>query len=672
VERRRGTASRHAKGKTTGYRILALTLVFLAGVIPASAQEKLLTFIHTNDLHSHMMPFAPEMDFIPHAINADRTLGGWARIATVIKQEKAARSTSVFVVDAGDFTMGSLFHMLAREEALELELMKEMDYDIVTLGNHEFDLMPGGLARIIQAAQGKGKMPEIVFASALFSEASPKDGTLEEVFRQGLVKPYTVRETEGVRIGFFGILGRIASVEAPFASPVTFRDPVETARQMVQVLREKERVDVVVCLSHSGLYVGKTSEDEDLAKKVPGIDVIISGHSHTYLDQPLVLKDTLIVQAGEYGKAVGVMDLQWDGKRLQNKDYRLVRIDDSIPADPTIQGKIDSFIDMIDERVLSEHGLGYRQVIGRTAFDLTLEEDESTLGNLIADSIRWYVNKHDYDPSDPVTKVKVAIEANGVIRDNLMKGKTGKLAVADVFRTIPLGIGMDDTMGYPLVTCYVYASELKKAMEIVTSVYPLKGSAYFLQVSGIKFTYNPYRIPFDRVTHLWIGSEEEGYEPLDYSSSNRTLYRVAANIYDTTFLKIIGKFTYNLLDIVPKNRKGDPIDDPADYRVDADKTREGVQELKEWVGVVEYIRSFEDRTGDGLPDIPEKYRHPLGRIERKASLNPVNLLSRAAPVTWVAFGILILTLLGLGLVTSLGVKRIRRKKQGLSRSVRFQ
>jgi 5'-nucleotidase len=651
---------------------MAFIVVFLLVGTPASARETIFTFIHTNDLHSHMMPFAPELDFIPEQTNVDRTLGGWARIATLIQGERAKRTNPVFVLDGGDFTMGSLFHMLAREEALELRLMKEMGYDVVTLGNHEFDLFPKGLARIIDTAHGRGGLPEIVFSSALFSQESNKDDTLEEVFRSGLVKPYTIREADGLRVGFFGVMGRIAAGDAPFASPVKFRDPVETAREMVQLLREREKVDVVVCLSHGGLYIGKTSEDEELARKVPGIDIIVSGHSHTYLDQPLAVKNTLIVQAGEYGKAVGVMDLAWDGEALQMKEYRLVRIDDSIPADPATQGKIDSFIHMIDERVLSEHGLTYRQVIGKTDFDLEIVEDESTLGNLIADSIRWYVNKHDHDPSDPVTEVKVAIEANGVIRDSLMAGKSGNLAVADVFRTIPLGIGMDDTMGYPLVTCYVYASEIKKAMEIVASVYPLKGSAYFLQVSGIKFTYNPYRVLFDRVTNVWIGSEEEGYEPLDYSSSNKTLYRVAANIYDTTFLKVIGGFTYNLLNIVPKNREGEPIEDLAAYRVDADKSREGIQELKEWVGVVEYIRSFEDRTGDGLPDIPEKYREPLGRIVKEAGLNPVNLLSRGTVATWAVFGILVLVLAGLALASSVAVKRIRRKKSGLLRTGRLR
>ena len=173
---------------------------------------------------------------------------------------------------------------------------------------------------------------------------------------------------------------------------------------------------------------------------------------------------------------------------------------------------------------------------------------------------------------------------------------------------------MDDTMSYPLVSCYVYASEIKKALEVLTSIYPRKGSYYFLQVSGLKFTYNPRRVIFDRVTRIWLGSEEEGYVPLDYSESNENLYRMATNIYDAAFLKFVGKYTYQILNIVPKDRKAAPVADLATSRVDADKSQPGIQELKEWVGLMEYIKSFPDTNGDGLPDIPDKYRGKLGRI----------------------------------------------------------
>jgi 5'-nucleotidase len=243
-----------------------------------------------------------------------------------------------------------------------------------------------------------------------------------------------------------------------------------------------------------------------------------------------------------------------------------------------------------------------------------------------------------------------------------LRGKTGALAVTDVFAAIPLGIGMDDTMGYPLISCYFYASEIKKALEVLTSVYPRKGSSYFLQVSGLKFTYNPRRVIFDRVTGIWLGNEEEGSLPLDYSESNKSLYRITTNIYNAAFLKIIGKYTYQILNIIPKDLNGNPIDDLTAARVDADKNQAGVQELKEWIGVMEYIKSFPDTSGDGIPDVPEKYRGKLGRIVSQPSWNPVSLLSKGTMVTWGAFSAVVICLLLLALIASYGVRVARRRR----------
>jgi 5'-nucleotidase len=259
-----------------------------------------------------------------------------------------------------------------------------------------------------------------------------------------------------------------------------------------------------------------------------------------------------------------------------------------------------------------------------------------------------------------VSKVAVAIESNGLIRDALLRGKTGALAVSDVFGSVPLGIGVDDTMGYPLISCYLYASEIKKALEVLTSVYPRQGSSYFLQVSGLKFTYNPKRVIFDRVTDIWLGSEEERYTPLDYSPSNKNLYRIAVNIYNAAFLKIVGKYTYQILNIVPKDRKGVAVADLAASRVDADKNQPGIQELKEWIGVMEYIQSFADTNGDGLPDIPEKYRGKLGRIVMESSWNPVSLLSRGTWLTWTAFSAGVVLFITFALI----VIFIRKKVKG--------
>jgi len=637
-------------------RLLTFLAPFLLIMISQQivAAEKTLTIVHSNDLHSHFLGAPPNIAYTPFIAGDDETIGGLARIATVIKTVKQNRKNPVLVLDAGDFMMGSLFHMLSREHSFELRLLSMVGYDAVTLGNHEFDLKPDGLARILRTAHRLRQIPPLVLSNAVFSQESSKDDSLEKVFARGIVKPYFVLEKEGLRIGIFGLMGKDAAEVAPFASPVTFDDPIAVAQKIVKTLRETEKADTVICLSHSGLSENKKrSEDEILAREVNGIDIIISGHTHTKMKEALLVNDTIIVQAWEYGKQLGVMDIAYNDGHVALKNYKLVDIDDKIKGDTEVLGQIEAFKDDVNRQVLAEEGLAFRKIIAETDFDLDLKTEESNLGNLIADSIQWYINKNDYNPADPATKVVVSIISNGVIRDPIVKGKTGQIAVCDVFRAIPLGIGFDnaETMGYPLITIYVYPSELKKALEVLTSIYPLKGSDYFLQVSGVQFVYNPRRMIFDRITEIRIGNEESGYQLLDYSKSNRNLLRIGADIYNSTFLKVIGNFTWHVLDIVPKDRDGNPIDDLKTMRLDSDKQKPGIQELKEWKAVMEYIKSFPDTDGDGLQNVHEKYRNKLDRNETEASLNPYKLLKRGTYVTWLAFSAL---LLGIFLILTTG------------------
>ena len=647
---------------------IALCLLLAALCVPAFSQETLFTIVHTNDMHSHLQGFAPERDYSPGTTGDDATVGGWARIATVIRNARADRGNPVLVLDAGDFLMGTLFHMLSREQAVELRLLKGMGYDAVGLGNHEFDLKPDSLARILEAASARGGMPQVLLSNAVFSAESDKDDSLERAFSRGLVKPYTLLTVNGVRIGIFALLGKEAAEVAPFSSPVDFRPAAEAARDMVKLLRGTEKADMVICLSHSGLWADpEKSEDLLLAKEVPGIDVIVSGHTHTRLDVPLVVNGTIIVQAWEHGRQVGILDFAWKDGKASLRKYTTVKVTDAIAGDRAVQKEIEAAIAAIDRDVLAAHGLRYRQVLAETDTDMPLPLAESGLGNMVADSLRWYVNSVDSGLGDPADRVAFAVESNGVLRDEVARGKDGRITVADLFRVVPLGVGMDDTMAYPIITVYLTAAEIKKSLEILTSVYPMKGSDYYLQVSGVKFTFNPRRMLFDRVTGIWMGSEEEGYRPLDYSGRNRTLYRIAANMYNSTFLKLIGGFTYGILTIVPKDRDGRPIADLATARVDADKAAPGIQELKEWVGLMEYVRRFPDTNANGIPDIPPKYKAALGRNVSSPSWNPVSLLSRGTFVTWTVVGVVLLVLLIIAGIVVLVVRlatRGRRKRAG--------
>ena len=240
---------------------------------------------------------------------------------------------------------------------------------------------------------------------------------------------------------------------------------------------------------------------------------------------------------------------------------------------------------------------------------------------------------------------------------------TGRVQVSDLFRVLPLGVGMDGTMSYPLIGVYLTAGEIKKALEIVTSIYPMKGSDYFLQCSGLRFAYNPNRMLFDRVTRIDLGSEEEGWTPLDYSASNTGLYRITANFYNATFLKIVGNYTYRVLEIVPKDRDGTPIADLMTARLDADRSTPGVQELKSWVGLVEYVGTFPDTDGDGVPEVPARYLAKAGRNLREPSWSPVSLVSHASWVTWAAIGVAAAALLVVILLIVLVARLVRRRRR---------
>ncbi len=648
--------------KVKTFIALAICFIFIASA-GVTADEKTLTIIHTNDLHSKLLGFSPNIDYTPMTVGDDETIGGWARLATEIKKQKDARTNPVLVLDAGDFMMGSLFHMIARDEATELVLMKEMGYDMITLGNHSFDLKPKGLARILESAERRGKIPPIVLSNIAFSKESTEDDTLEKDFEKGLVKPYAVMEKGGMKIGFFGLMGKEAAVDSPFADPLTFPDYIDAARKMVKVLRETEKVDLVICLSHCGIWDNKgMSEDEILAKKVPGIDVIVSGHTHTYLPKPIVIGKTVIVQAWEYGKVLGVLDLAVGPDGVSVKKYSYIPIDDTIMGDAAINNEIIGYEKIVDEKVLAPYHLTFFQRLAKTSFNMILKAEEVGVGNMATDALRWAVDRVQYDAKDPTSRVRVSIQSNGLMWSDIMVGKTGDVSVTDLFNVEPMGIGVDDTMAYPLVTFYLYGSELKKAMEVPTSIYPIKGSDYFLQLSGLKVTYNPHRMIFDRVTKILIEDDNGNYVPLDWSSGNKTLYKITCNYYNAAFIKIVGSFTNGILTMVPKDKDGKAIDDLSAYRVDADPNTPGIQEMKDWTALLEYVKTFPDTNGDGIPDIPERYNGTEGRYVSAPSWNPIKLLAGGNYLTWIALGAIILAIVIVVLIIYIPVRIVKKRR----------
>ena len=627
------------------------TLFFLFLLLPAisSAASKSFTILHTNDWQSRLLGFGPNTEYSPDSINDDQTIGGVARLATKIDQLRSLhRDEATLLLDGGDISQGTLFHTLYRSHAPELRLMKQLGYDAITLGNHEFDFRPDGLSRMLEAASQHLKEIPPIIASNL--ELPREQKHLQD---NGTIETWRLIEKDGIRFGLFGLMGKDADQSAPGAKPATFEDQLTTARTMVKVLREKQRADVVILLSHSGVKKNKDGswggEEVEYARQIPSIDIIIGGHSHTPLFEPITINNTHIVQAGSEIRYLGelVMVLDENGDVSLNK-YELHTIDDRTPGHPAVTRQVEEFKTIISAEILSPLGYSFDQALVRTPETLTRDFDNPVLGNLVADAIRTAAD------SD------IALTTNGVIRDDLLKGESGVQSVSDIFRLEPLGVGkLDDEAGYPLIKVWMTAKELRNMMEILGLAYQVYGSSYFPRISGLRVTYNDYRPPLDRVVSIEQGNPEKGFKPLDLTDT-KTLYSFAASSYIGSYAWIVDDISYGLLKVHPKNKEGRILDNLDEAIIDKRPDLPGTQEYKLWQVQLDYFSTLPDIDNDGIADIVLDANATDPRIVTNNSLHP-NLLFQNA--TWIMWTVTITLFTLLLIILSIFNWLLRRKKR---------
>jgi 5'-nucleotidase/UDP-sugar diphosphatase len=582
-------------------RIIIISMFVFTSL--AYSQEQKLVILHTNDLHSNLTGFGPESDYSPLSINDDQTRGGFARLQTLFKQFSDSMDENVLTVDAGDFLMGTLFHPLEEETGFELGLMKEMGYDYITLGNHEFDFGPEALANTIQAALNHGDIPEIIASNIIFSN-EPGDDKLENLYNTGIIKPYKIINRDNVKIGIFGLMGENAATDAPASEPVHFGSPVKFARQLVKFLRTQEKADMIICLSHCGVNRNNKGEyegeDITLARKVKGIDIIISGHTHVETPEAIQINNTIIVQTGYNCRNLGDLELHLSNHQITGYNYKLIPVNDEIVGDKPIYEKIELQKKLITERYLSSMSLNYEKAIAETGFDLVFNHvnEESNLGCFITDGVRYYINRFSPGGTD------ITMIASGLIRENMLKGKMGFQTAPDIFRIVSLGKGNDEIPGYPVSRLYITARELKKLMEVLLL---MQGTSddYFFFFSGIKVYYHPKKLLLHKIQKIELDGKV-----LDVSKSNHQLYSISSNAYLLNFIGLVQKYSHGLVKLVPKNSEGIPYGNMQEAIIDFDDTKDGIQEGKEWLALIAFLESFKDANGNGIPDIPDYYRKP--------------------------------------------------------------
>lgn len=641
------------------FSVFLMVLALILGVmLPWAAADGAgevheTTVLFTHDLHSH---------FLPQSTGQGSESGGYARLMTVLKEQRALHPNAL-TLDGGDFSIGSLIQTLYTSEAPELRTMGAMGYDATTAGNHEFDHTGEGFARMLSAARDSGQtIPAVLMANYKPDPNGEDQLDLQRAMSSAGVKEYMLLERGGVTYGLFGIMGTDSDDCAP-TSGFVLEDPAKAAQRCVDALKE-QGAEFIICLSHSGTNAKESkSEDQQLAKKVDGIDLIISGHTHTTLEEPIVEGDTYIVSSGPYCENLGSITLSWtegEGEKTL-VDYQLIPIDETVPEDGEISAMVETWKTQVSQSYLASYGLAYDQVLTNTSFDLikpaNKDQVDNGLGNLVADAYHWAATTLAKDAPDVDT---VAVVADGVLRASLYQGN---ITTSQAFDVLSMGVGEDGRSGYPLVSCYLTGKELKAVMEVDASVSPIMTGTQ-LYFSGASYSYNVHRMIFDRVTQAQLKDPAyEGDFTLQgtHQLENDKLYRVVSGMYSAQMLGTVKEKSFGILSIVPKDENGEPI---TDFSTRVLKDENG-NEIKEWYALAAYLQGF------GAQGVPDHYTAGSCK-DISRSWNPIELVKSPGWITLVFLAVVVLVIAAVVLL----VRRVlglggRRKQGGGYRRRRF-
>lgn len=428
--------------------ILVITLL-LASFGAAHAADTLV-ILHTNDTHARLEPFAPASDAAP--------IGGMIRVATLVDELREGNGKHVLLLDAGDAWHGTNIANMFEGESV-VEIMNLMVYDAMTLGNHDFNYGQTALAN---------RQEEAVFP--VLAANVIKEATGEPIGISALVKP-----VGNLTVGIIGL----TTPDIPFVTHpknvvgLSLTDPIERAKSLASYLRPQ--VDVVIALTHLGI-----DADRELAAAVPEIDVIIGGHSHTQLEEPVVVGNTYIVQTGEHAKNLGYLKLTLENGRVTDVSGELVPVTAEVADHPMAVEVVGKWGNELKEKLGQEVGTTTVLLDGERA---NVRTKETNLGDLVTDIMREAVG------------ADLAVNNGGGIRASI---NAGPITIGDIYTVLPF----DNT----LVKVQMTGRDLLAALEHSVRLYPEQNGG-FLQVSGLELVFDPSREPGTRVMDVMIGGQ---------------------------------------------------------------------------------------------------------------------------------------------------------------------
>ncbi len=439
-------------------------VVLLCTIAPASSgsRERRLTILYFNDIHGHLEPWKPNGE-------GEATVGGIARIGGLvarIRSENARSGRATIVLEAGDILQGTPMSAIFRGQP-DVVAFNALRLDAMAVGNHEFDFGQENLLSLVALA----RFP-ILSANVFHTDGRP--------FARASV---TIEPLPGFRIAILGLTTRDAPATTypSNVAGLVFDDPVATARHVVPLLRE--RSDLVVALTHIGL-----SEDQRLAESVPGVDVVIGGHTHLALGEPDMAHGAIICQAGDNGRFLGRLDLTVRDGRATVTAAALIPIDEHIASDRAIERLVGEYSSRIHDQLSAVVGRSRSLLDGER---MNVRTRETTLGNFVTDRIREAAH------SD------IALVNGGSLRGSI---GAGTVTYGDVLNALPFPNS--------IVVLNLRGSVLRAALDTSAALVPTELPGGFLQVSGLRFA-----IRDARATEIVVGSE-----PLD----DERVYSVAA------------------------------------------------------------------------------------------------------------------------------------------------
>jgi 5'-nucleotidase len=599
-----------------------------------------VTLLQTTDMHSRASGVGPFLSYSPMSTGGDNTvLGGFARLATKIKEIRAAKTASgsaVLLVDSGDYNMGAVYDFLWNTDPASLKFIQAMHYDLITLGNHEFDYGPAKLATIINASKtASGFNVPIVasntdFAGATGLVALQTDGSIIPTFVKTL--------PSGIKIGFIGLIGQNAAGDAPNAPPVTFKYNYAGADKayiqgIVDDLRTTQGANVVIALSHSGVSPGTTPTGDDitLAKNITGIDIIASGHTHKMTPVIIDIPNTAtpanithIFCAGAYTTNLAQLDFTATKTGITDLVLTNYSIDNTILGDSAINTMVLA-MDTAINTLIAPLGIEIADVeatMGNFTLSGPSSPGENGLGNLIADSLRY--------AGTSGSTFTIGAFATGVIRDNFIPLQS--ISFADLFAMVPLGITTADDQtnsypGYPLLKVYLTGTEIW-AMCRFNGIIAISGQYTddFMHLSGIQYTYhyNPTFIALVDSVNAYAWNDYKCTGATTAVAKNVTLYPLIIDSYVMGMLlspSIQTLLTSLGVSIHPKLSDGiTPVSasNMLSVRLDKDAGTTGVQEYYAWSALLNYFTSAPPGLLGAIP--VEPYDLPV-RISPKR-INP--------------------------------------------------